>query len=675
MTRNNLPDHLDIHVRQQPKLVGGALLLADDGTFVNTLVHQGEKASHAIAQYKLLQQMSELREPSHRRNFLNKSLLKESEVLPDGVDIDDFPEDIDFDILPPELKDFLEQMFGDRFGTRGHHVATSLDGKTGWREGALVQKGDDPLRDRDYKGHEFQRLLGFGPAQGGKPANPAFWSHFTKIDKETGKPLLDRNGREIPVDCLEDLEGQKLKICLAAELPPHLEHHPVLEEVETLHETGDGHDHGQAEQDVEGEETGFRAPTRFTHVHPRMEKVIRDFVTHSANSGIEVEIVDKPEDAHITVMGFERGDKYPRLLGIASFPDDMNNWPRLDGLGQPRGQGFAFLNNDYSDLDHVSDAELERLFLHECARGHNMGMCHPHDLGNPEMSQAATHAYTLMAYADMHSEDIAGSDPLRVGAVDVGARSWQPDPRPVNEGEGRVYDMQAHTDASFAANKDTRSARASRLLPATAIVDHGTGTELHGTAGNDYIDTNPGYTSTSTKETPGLNGKPIVFRQKFLLAEGHIAKVRGIAGDNIIVASDRGEQVIEPGTGRNEIRFIHEGINSDKTIVSEGTDTLVLRMDRGRKLNAKEVDGKLAIEGENGTITLEGNGLAAIRVIDRRGKELAHVEVGGFSAQQINDDVLAPARQSLAVAERVAQGRSSHADFAEKRAAGMGGRY
>lgn len=646
---------------QTRKLVGGAVLMNEDGTTLNTVLGKNQTANQAFAEHELREtmqlrarQMSGELAEGEEPVLINKKTLQA--CLNDPERTKDLPEHFSPEDLPDDLKELLDMFSGDRFGTGGEHVGTDLENKTGWREGALNEAGDDPLKDRDFKGHEFQRLLGFGPAEEGEKARPAFWDHFRKID-ENGQPLLDANGEEMPIESVDDLKGQKLKLYLGDEVPDFLKDHDVLETIESM-DIDDGEDerHRLASEGeepdgpggAETDEPNEKAPTTFGRVHPNMEKVIRESVALSENSGIEVEIVDKQEDAHITVLGFERGDQFPRLLGVASFGDPMNGWESLEGLGQPRGQGFAFLNNDYANLEQTTDRELDFLFKHECIRGHNMSMCHTHDLGNPDMSQAATHAYTLMAYADMNPGEIEGKDELRVGAVDASAREWVPEPKAINTGAGKVYDMEAHAEQSFQESKDTQSAQRSGLLPAAAIVDHGTDTELHGTKGDDYIDTNPGYTSSAKKEYTTRYGREIELEQKFLLTEGHISKVRGIEGNNIIVPSDIGDQVIEPGTGENEIRFVHNGINSDTKIVSEGKDSLVLRMDKDKSLEAQQVDGNLTIKGDNGSITLEGNEIANIRVINAKGKELVNVETKGMDADAINTDVLEAARTELA---------------------------
>lgn len=491
----------------------------------------------------------------------------------------------------------------DRFGTGGQHVARELTGKTGWRD--LDNKGPDPEKSRNFLGDEFQGMLGYDAS-----GKPAFWSHFSKADGS-------------PIESMDDLKGQSFKICLATKLPEHLHGNPSISDVP--------------------EAWGGKEPKdAAVKVCPRMEAQIRAYAEDFANvTGLNVEIVDDAKDANLTVMAWETGTKSPRLLGFASFPESMNSWSRLRGLGNK--PAFMFVSNDYANLpeSRVSDQEVRNLFSHEF--GHNMGWCHPHDLARLSMSQAEALGSTLMAYSDMHNDDIAGSKGAQMGAIDYTFRKWFPDAPALNEGEGRVYDMQAHMDASFEKSKNTRAYARSGQLSTAVIVDAGTNTELHGSKGNDFIDTNTGY--ASYVNCPDGKGK-----QKFLLSEGHIAKVKGIAGDNTIVPSKTGDQVIEPGTGNSQIKFYHQGIGGTKTIVSEGNDTLVLSESiiLGHKaLRASEKDGNIVIGDSKEQIVLAGKGVAAIQVIDAQGREVLKKDVAGLTAEQINDEVIAPARKGV----------------------------
>lgn len=501
----------------------------------------------------------------------------------------------------------------DRFGTGGQHVARELSGKTGWRD--LDNKGPNPEKNRNFLGDEFQGMLGYDAS-----GKPAFWSHFSKPDGS-------------PIESIDDLKGQSFKICLADKLPKHLHNHPSINDVP--------------------EAWGGKAPKdAAVKVAPRMEEQIKAFAADfEATTGMKMELVDDPKEANLTVMAWQKNTKSPRLLGFASFPESMNSWSRLRGLGNK--PAFMFVSNDYANLERITDQEVRNLFSHEF--GHNMGWCHPHDLARLNMSQGEALGSTLMAYSDMHNDDIEGSKGAQMGAIDYTFRKWFPDAPAMNTGEGRVYDMQKHMDMSFEKSKGTRAYSRSGQLSTAVIVDQGTNTELHGTTGNDFIDTNTGY--ASYVPCPDGRGK-----QKFLLSEGHIAKVKGISGDNIIIPSKQGDQTIEPGTGNSEIKFYHQGIGGKKTIVSEGNDKLVLSesiLQGHKSLKATERDGNIVIGDGKEEIVLGGKGVATIQVIDAQGREIISKDVAGKSAEQINDEVLAPAREGVV-------SRNSRRSFTER---------
>jgi hypothetical protein len=512
---------------------------------------------------------------------------------------------------------------GDRFGTGGQHVARELSGKTGWAD--LDNKGPDPEKNRNFLGDEFQGMLGYDAS-----GKPAFWSHFSRPDGS-------------PIQSIDDLKGQSFKICLASKMPEHLVGNPSISDV----------------PEAWGEKEPKDAAVK---VAPRMEAQIRAFAKDFEKvTGLKMEIVDDAKEANLTVMAWETGTKWPRLLGFASFPESMNSWSSLDGLGNK--PAFMFVSNDYANLTNISDQEVRNLFSHEF--GHNMGWCHPHDLARLNMSQAEALGSTLMAYSDMHNDDIAGSTGAQMGAIDYTFRKWFPDAPALNTGDGRVYDLQKHLDMSWKKSQFTSAYRRSGQLSTAVIVDAGTNTELHGTKGNDFLDTNTGYASYVT--CPDGKGK-----QKFMLSEGHIAKVKGIAGDNVIIPSKTGDQVIEPGTGNSQVKFYHQGIGGNKTIVSEGKDTLVLSESilLGHKgLHASEKDGHVVIGDGKESITLAGKGVATIQVIDAQGREILSKDVAGLGADAINQEVITPARAGIAASrerrsftERLGDERSNNTE-------------
>lgn len=501
------------------------------------------------------------------------------------------------------------QLNEDRFGTGGQHVARDLQGKTGWRDGSMPNPGPNPEGNRNFLGDEFNGIIGYDTK-----GRPAFWSHFDDVNS------------------VNDLEGKVIKICLADKFPDKLKGNPSIER--TADAWGRDPKTGRANKP---EDVAQR-------VHPRYEAQIRKFVEESQNSGIKVEIVDNPDDAHITVMAWQR-NLPPRLLGFASFPDSMNSWAGLRGLGQAKGKGFTFLSNDYAADPSVTDEELQHVFVHESALGHNMGMCHPHDLARLNISQAEALASTVMAYSDMHAKKITGKEGADVGALDYSFRNWMPNPPAINAADGGVYDLQAHLTETYERDKFTSGYRRSGLLPTAAIVDSGTNTEIHGTQGNDLIDTNRGYASIVT--APDGKGK-----QKFLLAEGNISVVKGIAGDNTIITSAAGDQRIEPGTGNNVIAFYHQGIGGKKEIYTSGpgTDTLVLSetiLNGHPDLDVRKFKGLTYIGEGADEIVIGGKGVDTIRVIDALGQTVLEKDVKGLSAKELNDQVFLSARAEL----------------------------
>lgn len=540
------------------------------------------------------------------------------------------------EISAEEAEKQIDDLNGDRFGTNGLHTARNRSGATGWREGTQLTKGPDPEGVRDFKGDEFDGIIGYAPAGGpGEMRKPAFWSHFTQVN-EDGSPKLGDDGEPLAITHVDQLKGQTFKVCLPEKFPEHLIGNPSIERVDDAW----GRD----------EKGRINKPEdKAVQLNERLREQAHLVARDSEASGLKVEIVDNPDEAHVIMMGWDNNS--PRgLIGFASFPDSFNEWPRLKGLGQPRGKGFLFVNNAYAADERVTDEELRDLVLHESMRGHNMGGCHPHDLGMLHMSQNEALASTLMSYSTIHGQDFDGTEGGGLGYIDYGARDWHPNPKDINTEPGIVYDMQKHMTASFEKNKDSRSALKSGLLPGAAIMNHGDGAELHGTEnGNDVIDTNPGY--CSIVETPPLKeGSDRNLKQKVMLKEGHIAKVVGRGGNNMIIASEHGDQVIEPGTGENTIGMYYNSIGGNKTINSTGTDTLVLSENillRHENLRANQQGSDMVLGDEQGQITLQGKGLANLRVVDNNGKVLLESNVAGMNAEQINEEVIAPAMKDV----------------------------
>lgn len=513
----------------------------------------------------------------------------------------------------------------DRFGTGGMHTARHKEGAIGWREKGMNVKGTDPLNTRDYKGDEFDGIIAYGRADEDGLRRPAFWSHFVKEDKtDPNRPLRDEQGNVIPgtpIESIDDLPEQPVfKICLPAkgEFPEHLKNNPSIERTREAWGTGKPED--QAEK-----------------IHPRLIKAMEDIVKNSENSGIKIELVDDPKEAHCNIMGWSTGAT-PRLLGWASFPEAMNSWSRLRGLGQERGSAFSFLNNDYAADRSVSDEALRDLILHEVVRGHVMGGCHPHDLGMLRMSQAEAKESTLMSYSTDHPNDFAGTEGSGLGMIDYGIRRWMPNPKPINTQPGNVYDIAAHVATSFERNKNGRSAYAAGLLPGVVIINHGPGAVLKGTAGDDILDTNPGYCSV----VPAGEHRGKQFKQKVLLSEGHIEVVKGISGNNTIIPAEQGNQLIEPGTGNSKLCFTHQSIGGNKHIHSEGQDTLVLsdavvKRYLGNLKASINDKGEMVFAGGDDSITVSGNKLASMQIVNARGGVIGELNGADLTVDKINN--------------------------------------
>lgn len=591
-----------------------------------------------------------------------------SYILPDDKTIDR--------VTDPK---FQSAYTDDRFGTGGKHVGRDLNDKKTARP--LDEQGVDPYEKdrtvtvkREFMGDEFTNMLAYD-AKG----KPAFWSHFHKINAD-GTPKLDAEGKKQPIESPEDLKGQTFKILLANKLPKYLENNELVNGLDVWE--------GKKPKDVA------------VRVNARLEEQMKIYAeNYTKVTGLKVEFTDKEEEANLTVMSWPKSKPSlgGTLLGVASFPESINTWSSLNGLGNK--PGMMFLNNEWCERSSTTDQQVRDLFAHEF--GHNMGWCHPHDLARLRMPQSEALLSTLMAYSDTFPDDFKGKEGAGMGPIDYSFRKYWPDAPAINAGEGKVYDLQEHLDASFAKNARTTAVSKNRgLLPTAVIVDAGKGTELHGTKGDDFIDTNPGYVSLVTippvasniaqlpagakrspkktsaadvaahvttephDDTPaspeGQNPavptpKPVPApqpprspgRMKVLLSEGHIAVVKTLTGNNIIIASKTGDQRIEPGNGKNEIRFYEQSIGGHKTIHSEGKDTLVLSSNillaDGKIHATRDENGNTVIKGKEGSITLTGKGLDTIRVIDNLGKTLFEENVKDLTAEQLQSDVIAPA--------------------------------
>lgn len=495
---------------------------------------------------------------------------------------------------------------GGPYGTGGDHVGRNLNNK--FRPEGLDHAGPDPMRDRHFVADEFQGMLMYGP-----DGNPAFWSLFPE-----GTPPEERT---------------VLKINIATKIPDY-----VLDPKGTIKPALDARkDSAFAGQTLE---------EAFTPVDERVIAQIRKYAEGIEKTfGIKLDIqVDRADDPHITVMGFTNGS--PGLAGFASFPKAMRGWERLEPYSHT--PGFMCLNMDY--IPTISDKQVHDLFAHEF--GHSIGWAHPHDLALfRRLSSRDALTLTTMSYSDLEYTPFEGKGGAELGALDYYLRKWLANPPVLSEGNG-VYDLDQQHRLTFERNKDTLVFRREKLLPVLPMIAHGRNNVLRGTAaGNDFLDTNPGYLSHITHPDTGAT-------QKFLLVEGHLETVMGIAGNNTIIASQSGNQEILPGIGQNEIRFLYPAMQGVKTIISEGNDTLVLSEALFRSapaIHARTAGDDVVLSFGECKIRLQGHargqGVSNLRVVDAHGQTILEKPIQELSAREIHTHVFWPAQKAIAKAE------------------------
>lgn len=505
------------------------------------------------------------------------------------------------------------------FASGGHHVGRDLEDKEAPLR-ALDEMGPNPHGDRNFYADEFQGMMTFD-AKG----KPTFHSRFPEA----------KTAADI----------KELRINIATRLPEYMTGDtPQAVEMEAM------------EADAFG---GLPLKDVFDRVDDTMVEQVERYAKEFEQAfGIKMTVGFDIEDAHLSLMGYTQGD--PNLLGFASFPPSINDWPDMEGLGaQP---GYMVMNNQYTGT--ASEKEVYDLFSHEF--GHTMGLAHPHDLALLNMSKREALTATKMAYTDLklrafrHVVTDAAGEPVLdddgkpqyfsvgpdEGVLDFGFRKWtatapdlgkvtDADPKsPKNDSYKGVYDLAAHTEFSVAENKESIVYKRERLLPMVPMINDGKNTVLKGTPGDDYLDTNPGY--ASTVKAPGSRAE-----QKFVLVEGHMEKVLGISGNNIIVTAQHGDQEIQPGTGNNELRFVYPDMKGKKTITSEGKDTLVLTEDllNSQRFNAKDGKGGITLAAEDSSIVLGGEGVQKISIINDLGRPVIEFDTAGLSAQALNEKI------------------------------------
>ena len=170
------------------------------------------------------------------------------------------------------------------------------------------------------------------------------------------------------------------------------------------------------------------------------------------------------------------------------------------------------------------------------------------------------------------------------------------------------------------------------MLPMVPMLNDGKNTVLKGSHGNDLLDTNPGYSSIITDPASGA-------KQHFALVEGHMEKVLGITGNNVIIAAAHGDQEIHPGDGKNQIQLLYPDQTGSKKIISTGEDTLVLTdtLLEQQRFTARAKQGGINLRTRDGNeIFLGGNGPKFVQVINERGKLLCKLDVTGLSASDLN---------------------------------------
>ncbi|MBM3617107.1 MAG: hypothetical protein FJX23_01020 [Alphaproteobacteria bacterium] len=485
----------------------------------------------------------------------------------------------------------------------------------------LDNAGPNPFGNRHFMGEEFPGMLTFDPA-----GNPTFLSRFPELKK------------------LEDVK--ELRLNIASKLPDYMQGDTSQAiEVRTMEDEAF---------------SGKPLTEAFQSVDAKMISQVKKYAKEFEQAyGVKITVGTDLPDAHLSLMGYRSGNA--NLLGFASFPPSINEWPEMEGLGDH--PGYLLLNNNYTNT--ATRKECYDLFAHEF--GHTLGLAHPHDLAvlNIDKRQALT--ATKMAYTDLkidsfqHNVTDGKGNPVKdasgnvkiytegpdEGVLDYGFRKWVPNPptmghvsdpdpeSPSCDLYKANFDLQAHFDHALNVNKRSIVFLREHLLPMVPMVNEGKHAVLRGTKGDDFLDTNPGYSSTVTDPKSGV-------QQHFTHIEGHFGKVMGIKGNNTIIAAEQGDQEILPGSGKNEIQFLYSDTRGTKTITSTGKDTLVLTEDLLRKQSLKAIDregDKLGFESAQTAINLDGKGIQSILVVNERGRPVARIDTHGKQADALNAEL------------------------------------
>lgn len=479
------------------------------------------------------------------------------------------------------IKDRSEHGRGGPYGTGGDHVGRDLSNK--YKPEGLDQRGPDPMKERKFIGYEYQGMMMFGA--NGKPAFHSIWPEGTKP---------------------EDMKT--LKVNIVTKVPDY-----VLDPKGTVKPFMDGRTSAFGGQTIE---------EAFAPVDKRVVEQVQKYAANFEKTfGIKMEVsFDEPDDkTHISIMGFRGGDR--RLNGFASFPQAMQSWKMLKPYGHK--PGFMMLNME--NVDAMPDKQLHDLFAHEF--GHSIGWAHPHDLAIFEdLTQREAMEMTTMSYSDIEYRPFKGMEGAELGPMDYGLRKWVHNAPALNSGNA-VYDLEAQHAETFEKNKNTVTFRRERILPAAPMLAHGTNNELRGTKGDDFIDTNPGYSTQVTNSESDT-------KQKFVLVEGHLDRVRCVAGNNKVVACATGDQQIFTGSGQTEVQCLYPNMTGEKTVTAEGKATLVLTTSLLKKHQDMVTDrdgDDLVLRAGEGSIRLTGQmigkGISNLRVVDELGKTVFDKDV------------------------------------------------
>lgn len=513
-----------------------------------------------------------------------------------------------------------------------------------WEPPGLQKAGKNPDGQRRFIGDEFPRMLAYGA--------PKF--HIgTMVDPQTGKKqraVLGLKEEAKPAFFSYSKDGKsapkKMNIVIATSyetMPKYMKTGEVAATMEARKEFA---------FNKQTLEEAFSAPGE--KIRRAYEIAAKDI---TATTGIEFDIrldtdpkPHKEKDVHITLLGFKNGNE--RLAGFASFPEAVNDWEDLDGLGHK--QGFALVNTDYCDHPTISPYKIYDLLVHEGGGlfGHNLGMVHPHDLGTMRMSQAEALSATVMSYTDnvfcgpdifdeenkirpsiiektahdvpnmpiiydLNAEKRPG---VMCGVVDYGIRNFCANAPRVTGQDNLIYDMdlaRKHNQNLHEKNH-TDSVNATGLPAFLPIDATGQNTTLVGTGFSDVIDTEPGHVSRTPRTD--LNR----YEQRFAITAGHIERVVGRGGNNRIFLSSKGDQLIEPGPGSNTVYMYADRMEGAKTIDCSGRpDTLVIHESLLMGENAlepiRDQDDLILGSKENGIILkdqfLRGKGITKIKVV------------------------------------------------------------